>query len=164
MMAVAVHSTRLRPVELADAANLLRWVNSPDSLQWKRETTKAITVDEHRAWLTRRLSDAGTLMWIIESDQQPVGQVRLQRDNDAFMIDIYVEAGHRKGGLAATAINAALTSLSGVHRGASVVADVHKDNQASRRLFERLGFRLAGENGDWLRYQMSAHPMKAGRP
>lgn len=146
----------LRPATISDAAALLEWVNNPDSLQWKRETRKTIAAGEHQAWLARRLVDPGTFMWIIESSGQAAGQVRLQRDGDAFMIDIYVAKGHRRAGLAAAAIDAAISNFRHTRGNADIVADVHKDNVASRRLFERLGFTLASENSDWLRYGLPA--------
>ena len=159
-----VRNIHLRLATAADANTLLKWVNSPDSLRWKRETKRAIAADEHQSWLAKRFADPDTALWIIESDKQAIGQVRLQRDGEAFAIDIYVDASHRKAGLAAAAIDNAVSKFR--QRGeADIVADVHKDNTPSRGLFERLGFVLADERGDWLRYRLPAeNPVKATRP
>ena len=95
----------IRLATLADRALLRAWVNSDDSLKWKKDTKKIISADEHSAWLRSRLSDSFTQIWIALHDNTPSGQVRLEKKGDFVYVDIYVDAGARRTGLAGFALN-----------------------------------------------------------
>ncbi len=143
---------------MSDARLLFGWVNDPESLARKERTVAPIPWDHHQGWLAERLDDDDTLMFIVENNEAPAGQVRLQRRGDAFEIDIYVVPGARRRGLAKTAIAAALVALEEIRPGANARARVKSDNQASIRLFESLGFEKAtGEDeygeGEYLVYR-----------
>jgi ribosomal protein S18 acetylase RimI-like enzyme len=80
----------------------------------------------------------------------------LQRHGSAFIIDIYIAARDRHRGLALFAIEAAISEMRRSHPGSDVLAEVHEDNIASRRLFEQIGFRLADRDSGWNQYWLSA--------
>jgi RimJ/RimL family protein N-acetyltransferase len=142
----------LRPAGASDAALLLSWANSPDSLRWKRVTRQPVALSEHERWLALRLADPHTGIWIVERDGKAAGQVRLQGDETTCTVDIYIDRPYRQAGLAADALVAAVNEFRARRPRLSVVAEVHADNTPSQRLFERLGFACEADDGGWRRY------------
>lgn len=144
----------LRPVTLADADLLLSWVNAPETLAQKRLTIGAIDRATHEAWLARRLADSATVMRLILDGEHPVGQVRVQADEGAALIDIYVAPDTRRGGVAGAAIARVLAELPPGFA-ACARAEVRVDNLASRRLFARLGFTETDSSDSFVTYEHS---------
>lgn len=142
----------LRPATMADARLLFDWANTPDSLAGKEHTDGPIPWEQHRRWLSERMTDDGTMIRVVEHGGALAGQVRLQRRGGVFDVDIYIVPTERRRGLAAAAISAAVEELERNAPGASVRARVGIDNGASRRLFERLGFELSGRDDAFLTF------------
>jgi RimJ/RimL family protein N-acetyltransferase len=143
-------SISLRPATMNDAGILLDWVNQPDSLAHKLKTTKPIEVDQHSAWLARALESEACLLWILEAEGRPVGQVRFQKtDGSRWNIDIYIDAACRGSGAAQYAIRTAAGLLALREPSAILQADVKAVNQASLKLFDRLGFTMEQAGPDY---------------
>lgn len=145
---------QFRPVAAADSQCLLNWLNSADSLRWKRQTQGPVTVDDHEAWLAKRLLDPGTFMWLVERDGKALGQARLQRAGNVFKVDVYVESRERQSGLASELLRFAVQNLWQRHPDAVIAAEIYRENAASRRLFERLGFLLVNDSDGWCEYRL----------
>jgi UDP-2,4-diacetamido-2,4,6-trideoxy-beta-L-altropyranose hydrolase len=141
---VTVVSVALRQATETDARLLFDWVNAPDSLPQKEKTSSPIAWDHHCAWLRRRLRDPQTLLFIVELDRQPVGQIRLQPDDSGrHYVDIYLAEPARRQGIGRQAL------LDAVSRARTTVnARVKASNLASCRLFESAGFIRVGRDGD----------------
>lgn len=142
----------LRPATQDDEALLLRWVNDPETLAQKKLTSEPIAAETHRAWLARRLADTASRIWIIESNDRPAGQIRLQAESGVALIDIFVTPDARGNGVAARALTLAFTELP-AHFAHSACAEVRRENIASRRLFERLGFALTESSDRFATYR-----------
>jgi RimJ/RimL family protein N-acetyltransferase len=145
----------LRRATPDDSALLLDWVNRPDSLAGKLLTTGPIDRDRHEAWFAARLADPDTFLWVIESDQKPVGQLRLMHKADAYELDIYVTSSQRSIGVARRALAAGIRALSRERPGGQLVrARVKVGNISSQRLFQRAGFVLSTRSSDHLVYDL----------
>jgi RimJ/RimL family protein N-acetyltransferase len=70
---------RLRRATEADAELLLEWRNDPDTRSASFEQ-QPIGIEEHRAWLGRRLADPDCVLLVVELDGTPSGSMRLDRD------------------------------------------------------------------------------------
>ncbi len=146
-------SLTLRPVGTGDAALLFEWVNSPDSLAHKRQTRVPIIWQNHQAWLARLLANDAAGLWIIESQGQPVGQVRLAPDVwGRRMVDIFVQPAARRGGVAQAAIGQALAEAARLWPGEPVYAEVLSGNTPSHGLFQGSGFALERSEADHALY------------
>ncbi len=143
----------LRPATWADCERLFAWVNSPDSLRNKRLTRSTIPYETHRQWLEKRLAAPDVILLIAEEGGMPVGQVRLEPRDDAHEVDIFVIAEARGRGIAEAAIRDALDRLWHRNANARARALVGRDNAASARLFERLGFSRIGVDRDHTLYE-----------
>ncbi len=147
-------TVRLREAGAADGALLFEWVNSPDSLANKERTEAPIPRAEHECWFAKRLSDPATRIWIVEADNQPVGQVRLQCNAGVAEVDIYIAANWRGRGYARAALRDAIAYFRQNEPDRPIVARVLVDNAASRALFESLGFAVADADAAVREYRL----------
>jgi spore coat polysaccharide biosynthesis predicted glycosyltransferase SpsG/RimJ/RimL family protein N-acetyltransferase len=141
---------RYRPATVADADLLLQWRNEP-AVRAVSTTTDEIAPSEHAAWLQRVLPDPDRTLLIAEREGVPVGSVRFDRDGADSEISITIAPAQRGRHVGAKAI-AETTELELAARPAlgRVLARVGAANPASRRAFERAGYRLCATEGSWL--------------
>jgi len=145
-MAIAgpVGPITLREVRKDDAAAIFAMTNDPDTRAWSRDT-RTVLPDEHLEWFEhRREIDRGTF-WVAEDGDLIVGQVRCFKVSEAWEVSFALEAAARGFGLSVGLIREGIRRLraDGRETGgpAIVVGVVHESNVASRRNFEKLGFR-----------------------
>ena len=146
----------LRRAGPGDSLLLFQWVNLPDSLAGKLATQGPIARQTHDAWFAARLADPETFLWIIESDDKPVGQLRLMKKAEAYEVDIYVVPDRRRSGIAQEALKRGIEELKAARAPQSVRASVKIENLGSQRLFARAGFLLSGRQADHLIYNLIA--------
>lgn len=125
----------LRPAKTSDAALLRDWRNDGQAVRFSG-TPRRVSATEHARWLSARLADPATLLWIAEEDGVPVGQARIDQDGDVGTVSIAVAPRHRRRGVAA----AILRAIIGINRASRLRALVHPANLASLHAFERAGF------------------------
>ena len=93
-------------------------------------------------------------MFILQTvDEIPVGQVRFDKEDQAWAISYSVAPVLRGRGLGAKVLEMALSSLASEGHNGSIVARVKPANLASRRIFEKLGFALTSEDADALEFR-----------
>lgn len=143
---------KLRPVRDSDARLMFDWVNSPESLAGKLETRDPIPWETHAKWFAARLADPDTRLWMAESDNRAVGQVRVQRTRTGLEIDVFVAAECRRRGLGRRMLAAAAAECAAHWPGLPLVAKVKLDNVASQRLFAAAGYALGQRKEDHLVY------------
>lgn len=149
-----VDGVRIRAATLADARLLWHWANDPDTRSASFHP-EPIKYQDHLAWLQGRLADRSCLLLIGWNGAGPLGQVRFDiREADAE-VSISVAPEHR-GTVGLLLLEGAMRRFRRSSPGIGLIAQVKRDNEASRRLFERAGYRLAGERHGVLRYHASA--------
>ena len=143
----------IRLATLADGALLRAWVNTDDSLKWKKDTKNLISTDDHLTWLHSRLADPFTQIWIALHDGTPSGQVRLEKKGDFVYVDIYVVAEARGSGLASFALNESISRYTKPLGSNTFCAIVNTENEMSEKLFLKNGFHKAEDEPDyWLKF------------
>ncbi len=131
----------LRKATWEDAGLLHKWANDKDT----RENSfhpKEISWDEHSLWFKKCLNNRDIDLYICYRDEHAVGQVRLNCDNVTGVISYSIASEARGQGVGSEIIRLIelkvketrpqLTRLTG---------DVKPDNLASRRIFEKNGYR-----------------------
>jgi UDP-2,4-diacetamido-2,4,6-trideoxy-beta-L-altropyranose hydrolase len=139
-MLVKVQKSRfgLRPGTAEDCDYVFRLQSAPRARAYFR-TPKLPTISEHKQWFSETLATDGRILFIIEEDETPVGMVRLDNvTGSPVEVSIIVESSHTGKGIAKRAVGAVLQLLPG----REVKAVVHKENIASRRVFEGSNFGL----------------------
>jgi RimJ/RimL family protein N-acetyltransferase len=136
----------LRPARADDAPLLLAWRNDPETRRWSF-SRDAVAPAGHAAWLAARLRDPATLLLVASADGEPVGQVRVDRDEDgAGVVSITVAPAARGRGLGLALLTAlAAREDLGVAR---LRASVVPGNDRSLALFARAGYREVGRTAE----------------
>lgn len=137
---------RQRKATEADIDLYFGWANDPEVRQ-QSFNSAPISHDTHSAWFTARLRAPGVLMLVFEDADtgEPVGQVRFEPQMNHVVVGLSLAKSYRGRGLAAPILKQATREF---HRQAPttpVRAFIRRDNEASRRAFERAGYRFVGD-------------------
>lgn len=128
----------LRFATPADIELLFSWQTDPETRRFSR-TKLSPTMAEHRAWAKRYFADPEKGLLIVESDEGPVGSLRLDwRDAEGDAeISIVVSPKFRGRGIG----QRMLRLLQGIGIGSRMFGHVEAENAASRAAFLKAGFR-----------------------
>lgn len=136
-----------RPLSLNDVELVLAWRSNPMVYQHFRYQDGPLTWEDHLAWYESRQSERYD--YIIEYEDRRVGSVFLTPDS---FIGVYIGEVNLWGeGIGEAAVKWICTE----HDRESVFAEIHGENEASRRLFENCGFSVHEQEGDWLIYRLN---------
>lgn len=130
---------RLDPATRRDAELLFRWSNDAEVRQASFHS-EPIAWDEHLRWLEQKLESADCAIWIArKSDGQPVGVVRLEKDQ----IGVSVAPAFRGRGYGSRIIALGVRKALAVFRPGVIYALIKTDNRRSCAAFESAGFAYA---------------------
>ena len=136
----------LRLVRESDCRALFEWRNDPVARGASFHST-AISWEDHAHWFAERLKDPQSVIYLGESaGGELVGSVRFRRQGEDAVLSVSVAPMFRGQGWGRELITLATRSLARVRFLRRVEALVKPENQASVRLFESSGFRLAGKD------------------
>lgn len=135
----------MRPARWTDRKLVFRWANDP-AARAASFHEDGIPRQVHRRWYHASLRGA-RLLHVVELDSEAIGVTRLDSlddDEDAAEVGIVLAPEHRGRGLALPALKALnrLARDARIHR---LIARIRADNTPSRRVFEKAGFALTGE-------------------
>lgn len=139
----------IRPARAGDRAFLLVLRNDPATYRYFR-APRPVTPDEHRRWFDSVLRDGSRTLYMIEREGMPVGQVRFDAHADSACAEVSVSiaAPARGSGAGTLAVRRAMIRYLAEHPAiTTITAEIHAENGASFRLFDRFGFRPTGRDG-----------------
>ena len=142
----------MRDVVIADAEVLLAWRNE-SKVQKISRRQGFISIQEHLAWLSNRLSLTPNEPFLIfETEMEKVGIVRFDFDHalNHFEISISINPLLWGKGFGKRILNLAITQCLIAHPNAIFYAEAHQENYASRRLFLNCGFEEIESHGKFL--------------
>jgi len=130
----------IRDSHAGDARLLFDWRRDPVVIRHARHRSEPDWCT-HVNWLQRRLQDRDCLLFIVELDGRPIGQVRFDIAGSRAVLSYSVAANHRGQGHARKSLALALQRLD-VERPevCTVRAEVRVDNAVSLGLLYRLRF------------------------
>lgn len=140
----------LRNARFTDCLAVWRWNFAPD-VRAMSKTKEEPPLAEHAAWFARRLRSQNPTLIIVE-DGEPVGVVRLDLGRDHSRISIAIAPEARGRGVGREAI-----ALACRHTMQPILAEVARENAASRRCFEACGFEPVDGGAELVSYRWS-HP------
>jgi RimJ/RimL family protein N-acetyltransferase len=146
----------LRPAIFSDIPFLWYLRNCPYIRKVSRNS-KAIPLEEHIEWITPVfLGLTSKQLFIIEDRGTPAGYMRLDLlEKGKAEVSIALIKDFQGKGLGTKALKSALSEAKR-QNATNVLATVHKDNVASQKLFEKLGFKKQGrQKSPWLKYEVN---------
>jgi UDP-2,4-diacetamido-2,4,6-trideoxy-beta-L-altropyranose hydrolase len=129
-----------RDATMKDSARLLAWRNDAVTRENSIQTN-LVSREEHDNWLSRVLCRPDCKLSIVESSGIPVGTVRLDLSSKELSWTVAPE--YRGIGLGKSLVEQAIMIY-----GPNITAKIKKQNVASIRIVEALGFKMQSQSGD----------------
>jgi UDP-2,4-diacetamido-2,4,6-trideoxy-beta-L-altropyranose hydrolase len=143
----------LRRARRDDAANLYHWRN--DALAKAMSFDQSpITWGSHVDWLKRKLADPRTAFYILEIDSLPVGQIRFDHGARGAVLSYSLDANVRGRGFSEWMIPEAVSKIRRSSLDIVISAEVKRENEASRKVFSKLGWRVGRTETDRLVFEL----------
>jgi UDP-2,4-diacetamido-2,4,6-trideoxy-beta-L-altropyranose hydrolase len=139
----SIQELSLRPVTMDDAALLFDWRNEA-AVRVSSFEQGSFSFDTHLQWLKNKLASPNTVIWMLESGGESLGQIRYDRVETHAEVDIVIRSGLRGKGLGSKLLQLSADKACrelGVNR---LVGIVKEDNLASRSAFKNAGFQELG--------------------
>ncbi|MBP5262383.1 MAG: GNAT family N-acetyltransferase [Clostridiales bacterium] len=147
----------LREIDLTDTGFIVGCRSNPDVYRFFKSPHK-ITEQEHINWFNDSyLKDDSKRSWIIlgsEGNRMGVVGAALEDDNSAE-ISYILSPEYYGHGYATEAVTKVIAFCKEEWNCSKVIAEIHKDNQASINLVTRLGFTLSSSDKDFVIYSRS---------
>lgn len=129
----------LRKAQWEDMDMLFHWANDRE-VRENSFSMKPITYEEHVAWFKKKLGGESQI-YILEQEDEGIGTLRLDFEGNEATISYSVAAEHRKKGYGTVLIRLAEENVS---HGTLMKAYVKKENEASNKIFQKLGYKRDG--------------------
>ncbi len=133
----APQALSLRRARPSDAQAYFGWLNDP-AVRAAAFDSAPVPWDVHEAWFSKRLADPSSLMFVLEAQGLPVGQVRFDLADGEGYVDYALDPLVRGRGWAAHLLEAGIRAADAATR---FRAEVKPANPASLAAFRGLGFR-----------------------
>ncbi|NMG42022.1 UDP-2,4-diacetamido-2,4,6-trideoxy-beta-L-altropyranose hydrolase [Chelativorans sp. ZYF759] len=144
---------RLRSASRRDCLLYFTWANEPAT---RRNSLSGdeITWADHEIWFGAKLKSTSCLFVLETSLGLPVGQIRFDTaDGAEFRLSFSVDQFMRGRGIGTSLVALGLERMKA--RAQSIVAEVRTENEASARVFRRLGFQHVGRHDDVDRFRIA---------
>jgi len=131
----------IRPAELKDSLDILRWRNDTHTRLMSRNQ-QVVAVDEH----------SNRMLLIGELVNQSLGMVRFDRleNSSQWEISITLAPEFRNRGLSKELLEQAISYFRSKFNNGEIIAEIKEGNQASRKLFTRVGFNYISRTDEML--------------
>ena len=130
------------------------WRNDPDVRRWSFHKD-IVSLDEHEQWFRNSLERNDVMIFILEDEGLPVGQVRLTYWYDELVIGYSIDRnfrGRHLGQCALDMLEGEILQNSKIRKdGVYLIAYVEKENIASRKIFRTLNY-WEEEQSKWIKY------------
>ena len=143
---------KVRKVKKKDIEFLFELRNQPSTFQYSKNA-RPVGQQEHIDWITPILKGkTNKNLFVIEADRKRAGQVRLDIDEEKAMVNISLMPEFQGKGIGSIALQMAINKIARKKKVKSFLAEVHQENIASQKLFEKLGFVFQNQEGIWKTY------------
>lgn len=134
----------LREATIDDARLLFEWASDTE-VRRMAFTQGPIRWEDHRAWLSRKLLDPGTRIYVAQdASGLPIGQIRFDINGSDAEIDVHLAKVFRNQGLGAQIIALGVSRLFEDPRIQTAKATIKSENAGSLKAFGKAGFDRVG--------------------
>lgn len=148
----SVESVSVRKAVSSDVDFFRKLRNLPEAVELSESKNK-VAVEDHELWFNEALVSSNARLFVLQTSYAPnnqktdIGLVRFEfrehvQNESVWFVSIVLLAAHRGKGVGRKALQLAIEEWEGSQHGQNhaLIARVHPQNQASRRLFEGAGF------------------------
>jgi RimJ/RimL family protein N-acetyltransferase len=139
---VVIHSIikkiSLRKMKPDDKIRTFEWAND-EQTRINSFNSESITFEEHSAWFDNKLTDKTALYYICEMNNNPIGLIRFDIEDDRVITGIVIDKKFRGKKLASEFLLKGCETISKLTNN-PIVAFIKKENIPSIRSFEKAGF------------------------
>lgn len=143
--------TWVRPLDVDDLELVFAWRSNPEIYEHFRRQDGPLEWEEHVSWFETRSEDR--FDYVVRYGDRRVGSVNLTETDE---VGIYLGDPSARGRGVATRTLRWLCER--FEDREPLRAEIHRENEPSRTLFERCGFERVGSDGDWQRYLYRSAP------
>ncbi len=130
----------LKQATLSDAQLLLTWAND-STVRAQSYSTDAISYEDHIRWLTKKLSNGKSFIYIASYQEQNIGMIRFDVDSECAMLSYLIDPSFRGKGLGKQIVSQGIKQLiAQTDFKGSILAHVKQNNIASAKIFDVLHF------------------------
>ena len=130
----------LRKATAEDENLLLDWANDPIVRKFSFNQ-KPITKEQHHDWFRSKINDPDCLILIgMDSENIPIGQVRIDSNDEIGIIDISIDSAARGFGFAEILLKKSVKFWKSTGSNKPLIGDVLSSNKASQKVFINSGF------------------------
>lgn len=132
----------LREAQLSDKDMLFKWANDPN-VRRNSFNSEPIKYEDHENWFDHILDDENVIQFILMDETYPVGQIRLNLENENAEIGYSIAAEYRGKGYGRKLLQMIEKRVQSEYpRTRVLVAKVKLENMASRKLLESEGYEM----------------------
>ncbi len=130
----------LRKATIEDCDLIFEWANDEDERRNSFNPEK-IPYETHCQWYKRKMESDDTFIFIYCVDQNKVGQSRIEIGADEALISYFISKENRSKGHGKVMLSLLKDKVKeNFPQVKALIAQVKKDNLASQRVFESLGY------------------------
>ena len=133
------NSLQIRLAEEKDLEITFKWLNDPKVREFSFNKEK-VRLENHKAWFENKLKDSKCTYFIAEVNQEPVGSFRIDKENDQGIISFLLDTKQHGKGLGFKLLKQGVKKINKIYPELILIGFVMKQNKASMKLFEKLGF------------------------
>lgn len=127
--------------EEIDVNIFFQWANDEETRK-NSFHTNLISFEEHKQWFEEKIHSENCEIYIAYEDETPVGQVRLEYEDDIAHISYSVDKNQRGKGYGEKIILSAEKKVLKNGMANVMVAKVKYNNISSQKIFEKLGYKV----------------------
>lgn len=147
----SIDKIQLRQANIDDMGIYFNWANDLD-VRKHSFNPQPIMWETHEKWFMEKIDSSNSLLFVLNADELPVGQIRFDRVGNKFKIDYSLDNFVRKRGWGARLIELGMKMME-KFKPVEILAEVHVENQASQKIFTRLGYKIVAKNPDFVTFQ-----------
>lgn len=130
-----INNSNFRPIRKEDCLKIFEIANDSDVRQSSFNSDKILFAD-HKKWFNNIINDHSVKFYVLEYDEDLIGQLRLDFDEKYPVVSISLNKKYRGLGLSKILLNKGLELIDG-----KVIAYIKKDNARSISFFKSMGFK-----------------------
>lgn len=136
---------KLRKATVRDVDLYYNWTND-EEVRKNSFNSSSISYQEHVKWFEKKLTSTHTLMLVFEDiADRPIGQVRIETQNQEAIIGISIDKNQRGRGFAVEMLKQSGKCYFTLYPENYIIAYIKKDNFASYHSFIAAGYKLIDE-------------------